>query len=526
MIPRWYQDETVDAIDEVLVNEPGEHPVAAVPTGGGKTLIIGMLIDRLLSKQPLDNILVLSHVEEILEQNYDALVDYYDGYDIGLYSAGLKSKTISKITVAGIQSVYRKPELFKMFDYIIIDEAHLITVQGDGMYRTFLKALAHCPYIGLTATPFRLGHGYIYEGEGAIFTKLAYDLTSKENFNRLVKEGFLSRVISKTTKLKMDTDGIKHRAKEFAQDELSAKFDREEITRAAIYEILHFGKKYKKWLLFAIDIDHAENIARILREEGIETACVHSKMEGDRKEVISDIKKGKYRATVNVNVLTTGFDVPDIDFIALLRPTESPVVYVQSVGRGLRIAPGKDHCLVLDFAGNVARLGPINEVHVTQKDKTDGNGDPILKVCPDCGCYQPGAVRVCDICGHEFEFVQKITMTASTAEIVAEDVEEIEEWVKVSNVNYSIHNKAGSPSSLKVTYRVGLNSFSEWIAYDYKGYAKHKAHSWVRFRLPSDYSMPADVSELYKASSYLMKPTEILVNLSKKFPDIKDSRFA
>ena len=112
----------------------------------------------------------------------------------------------------------------------------------------------------------------------------------------------------------------------------------------------------------------------------------------------------------------------------MLRPTKSPVIYIQSTGRGGRIADGKDHCLVLDFAGNTTRLGPINDVQIEQKKPGKGGGVPIVKVCPDCGVYLAPAVRICDVCDHEFVFGQKITMEASTAEIVADDAP-LEEWV-------------------------------------------------------------------------------------------------
>ncbi len=495
--------------------------MVAIPTGGGKTFIICKLIDKLLSYDPTWNILVLSHVEEILEQDYGSISSYYDGINIGLYSAGLKSKTIQKITIAGIQSAYRKPDLFKQFNFVIIDEAHLITIKTNGMYRKFLGELNGANYIGLTATPFRLGHGYIHEGEGALFTKLVYDLTSTENFNRLVSDGYISKIICKGTELRFDSEDIKTVAGDFVNKQLSDKFDRESITNKAVNEIIRYGKNYKKWLVFAIDIKHAEHISGKLSENGIATICVHSKMETDRKRAIKDIKNGKYRAVITVNVLTIGLDVPDIDLIAMLRPTQSPIVYVQSVGRGMRIASGKDHCLVLDFADNVARLGPINNVIVKKRGDKKRKGEPITKECPECGVIYAISVKVCDICGHKFKFKEKISPNAKNACIVQEEKNSTK-WIDVKSVTYSIHSKKGSPSSLRVTYKVGLNSFSEWICYDHKGFPGYKANGWVKFRLPKGIAMPKDVTELYKISDLLSKPRRILIDTSTKYPEIKD----
>lgn len=521
MKPRWYQEEAATKLARVALHNKNAKPVAAIPTGAGKTLIICLTIDKILSEYPKGNIVVLSHVEEILSQNHKALSDYYEDFEIGLYSAGLKSRTITKITVAGIQSIYKKADLFDVDKtFIIVDEAHLVTIKGTGMYRTFLESFKNRPIVGLTATHYRLGHGYIHEGKGAIFNTLAYDLTSMDNFNRLIDEGYLSKVISKGTYLRMNADNIKMRGGDFISDALASAFDKDEITVAAVDEIIQFGKNYKKWLIFAIDIGHAEHINAHLNKSGIPSICVHSKMTGDRKIAIDKFKSGEFRAIVNVNVLTTGFDVPDIDLIGMLRPTASPVIHSQTIGRGLRVSPGKDHCLVLDFAGNTERLGPINNVRIEPKRKGSG-GDPIIKECPECGVYHPPAVRECDVCGHIFEFKTKLQVTASREKITIEK-DDLRKWLQVSDTSYSIHQKKGKPSSLRVTYKCGLVSYSEWVSFEHEGYAKHKANNWVKFRLGY---LPDNLASLYKKADGLKKPKRICVDISEKFPKIDDYLF-
>lgn len=410
--PRYYQTECAQALFDAIEKDSNCHPVGAIPTGAGKTMVMCELIDRYMSKHPFAGTLVLSHVKEILEQNHNALVDHFGGYGTALYSAGLHSRDVGKITVAGIQSVYNRPELFDYADVglVIIDECHLVNTKQQGMYRTFLSEMREANYVGLSATPFRTGYGYIHVGEDALFNKLAYNMCDINGFNKLIEDGYLCRLISKGTEMKLKTDGLKTRMNDYITKEMSQRFDRMTITDRAVDEIIRFGEKYKKWLVFAIDINHAEHIAEAFRKRDVPTGCVHSKMDGDRDYDISRFKSGEYRCLVNVDILTTGFDAPDIDLIAMLRPTQSPVLHIQSLGRGMRIAPNKDHCLVLDFAGNVARLGPINDVQIDQVKPGTGVGGARMKECPECLGYLPISARECEWCGYKYPVKEKITL--------------------------------------------------------------------------------------------------------------------
>jgi DNA repair protein RadD len=519
---RWYQEEAPTALIQGIETSPDVHPIAVVPTGAGKTIIACELVNQYLSIHPDKDVLILSHVEEILEQNWNALNNYF-GYEVGLYSAGLGSRTIKKITVAGIQSVYRKAKSFQKVGLVIVDECHLVTTRGEGMYRSFLKALPNAQYAGLTATHFRLGHGYIHEGDGALFNEKVYDLSSVENFNRLVSEGFLSKLISKATENELDVDGLKTRMGDYITDEMSKKFDTKEITSKAVEEIIRYGQNYKKWLVFAIDIEHAEHIQAEFAKQGYNLACVHSKMESDRKEIIKAMKtSNEYRGVVNVNVLTTGFDVPDIDLIAILRPTQSPVIHVQTVGRGLRVAPNKDHCLVLDFAGNTERLGPINDVLVKKPGKGKKKEGAPVKKCPVCKVYCHPKTKVCDVCGHEFKFKVKLRGHSTTAAIVKPNTID---WVDIDRVKYSRHEKPGKPTSLKVTYDCGGTYFAEWICIDHGGYPGDKARKWVARRLPEGTAAPSNLDELLEVAHLLKVPSRVFLDTTSRFPLILQSEF-
>ncbi len=532
---RWYQDEATTATMDALEADGECHPIVVAPTGSGKTVMICDFIDKYLTKKPTGRILILSHVKEILEQDFEALTLWFPDEQIGLYSSGLKSRDrSSKITVAGIQSIYKKAFAFINVDIVIIDECHLVTIKQSGMYRKFLKVLK-ANYVGFTATHFRLGHGYIHKGEGALFNKISYDLSQPDVFNKLVEEKYLTRLITKATVLKMDTRLLKLRGGDFIPKELSTRFDRQAITEKAVNEIIEFGENYKKWLVFAIDIDHAEHITDTFKKKGIEAQVVHSKMRGNRDEVVWDFRTGRFRCIVNVDILTTGLDVPDIDLIAMLRPTHSPVIHVQTIGRGLRTAEGKSHCLVLDFAGNTQRLGPINDVIVKTPDSSGGGSGQIVKECPDCQALHPPKVKICDVCGHEFKFKTNLRESAGIEDVVRKVTKSpealttqeggITRWHNIDSVNYSLHHKVGKPTSLKVTYRAGLQSFSEYVAYDHSGWAGDKARHWARYRAPEGMPMPKSVFELFEWSEWLKRPTEIRTNFNDQFPQVKDCRF-
>jgi DNA repair protein RadD len=548
---RWYQEESVDACFNDLIEKQDCHPLIVAPTGTGKTAIMSKLIDRILSHDVLSNILILSHDKRILEQNHESLENYFEGIEIGLYSTGLNRKEINKITVAGIQSMYRKIKPFSHFNYVIIDEAHKINNEEKGMYRKFLDKI-EARYIGLTATHFRTGQGYLHTGENALFNHISYDMSSPEIFNRIIDEGFLCPLYSKNTALKLNVEELKKRvAGDFSDKEMSEKFDRESITQAAIIESTYYGKKYKHWLCFAIDINHCDNITRMLCEAGVPAVSIHSAAE-DVDKKIEDYKKGVYKCAVNVNMLTTGFDFPAIDFIIDLRPTQSPIIHIQGKGRGLRplyksspfgcsneerkqlLDDGpKPHCLVLDFAGNTKRLGPINHVMIRDKTKSkDGKGEAVTKVCPDCDFINHGAAKNCVNCNHEFKFLEKLTLEASTADIIERNDKKEnkmkkaeKQWLDVSSVSYELKNRYNKPNCVLVKYRCGMRNFKDFVFLDDKGYALYKAKHWVAFRWNSKNKKPISSLELVQNSRMLKTPIQILVDPLDRYNKALDYRF-
>ena len=240
-------------------------------------------------------------------------------------------------------------------------------------------------------------------------------------------------------------------------------------------------------------------------------------MEQDRDTVISNYKQGLYKCIVNVNVLTTGFDEPSIDLIALLRPTKSPVLHVQTVGRGSRISDGKDHCAILDFGGNTKRLGPINNIVIRVPRKGEGTGEPITKTCPQCDAIHHTAVRICKWCGHEFLFKHNIEDSYGVEVVSREKAV----WKKVDNVSYRIWQRPGKPDALEVTYFCGLNRYRDFVWLDSHGYAKYKAIHWVEYRGVNAQT----VQEAFALKDQLKTPSRIQVDTRGKYPIINDYSF-
>ncbi|QDB70837.1 putative DNA repair helicase [Pseudomonas virus PBPA162] len=498
---RSYQQECIETLWDYF-RKNGGNPVCALPTGTGKSVVIAGFIKSVLDQFPNQRIMVLTHVKELVEQNHAKLISIWPTAPAGVYSAGLKRRdTLNNIIFGGVASVAKKGHLFGHVDLIIIDECHLVSPSDMTMYRKLIDLLTQVnPYlkvIGFTATPWRLGHGRITEGEGSVFTDVCFDITTVAAFNRLIAEGYLCPLVPRPTNVKLNLDGVNMRGGEFIPKELQAAVDIEVVTRAALNECMQYHGVRKKWLIFASGVNHAINIKDILHEFGLEGAVVHSKMTEEERDLhITNFKAGKYTFLVNNNILTTGFDDPEIDMIVILRPTASSVLWVQMLGRGTRPHPSKTNCLVLDFARNGKRLGPINDPLIPRKPGKGGAGGAPVKECPVCGNDVHASLRFCDSflppefvvkCTHEFEFKVKLVGEASEDEIVRGDLPVVEDF-KVDNVTYMLHKKADKPDSVKVTYfctdaNTGKSRmFQEFVCLEHQGRAAGAAKRWVAAR--------------------------------------------
>jgi DNA repair protein RadD len=482
---RPYQQEAIDAVLNYWANGGG-NPLVDLATGTGKSMVIAELTKGLLRQYPHLRVLMLVHVRELVEQNFRALLRVWPDAPIGLYSAGLgKRDAHHRITFASVQSVFRKAQALGRRDLVLIDEAHLVPSAGNGMYQRLLSDLrAATPDLrvaGFTATPYRLDTGRLDDGSDRLFDQTVYSYGISQG----IDDGYLSPLVSKAGLSEVDVSNVAKRGGEFVPGALEAAAD--SITAEAVSELVRFGQDRRSWLVFCSGVGNAARTRDAIRAHGISCEMVSGETPlGERDMILRRFKAGEIRALTNAQVLTTGFDAPAVDLVAMLRPTLSTSLYVQIVGRGTRLAPGKDNCLVLDFAGNVRRHGPVDAVSVlpkSAKGKDEGKVEVAsvkAKECPECQNLAHLSATSCRVCGHEWpreekprhEAVAEGEIGILSTETVAPQMVPVVDW------RFDRHEKLGSPDSVRVTYLAGLNSYFEWIAFEHGGYARQKACQW------------------------------------------------
>ena len=478
---RDYQRAAIDGLYQYWADGRGENPLIVAPTGSGKSLIIASLVMDACSYLGT-RILMLTHVKELLEQNAQELLKLYPTANFGFYSASIGQKRLDKqITFAGIQSIWEKaPLMIPAPDLVLIDEAHMLPKKTTTRYGKFIADLKLCnpmvKIVGLTATPYRLDSGYLHKGSDAIFDGIAYDIP----VGMLMDQGYLSTVISKGGAKKIDLTNVHMRGGEYIEAELASAASDPELVRATVAEIADLGADRKAWLIFASGVDHAGLLAQGFADLGVKAEVVTG-ADGmaDRDAKINAFKRGELKCLINVNVLTTGFNVPAVDLVALVRATASTGLYVQMVGRGTRTSPGKENCLILDYGDNVARHGFIDQVQVSKKPQGDGGGDAPVKECPSCQTMCHAAVRACPDCGYEFPAPEaNHGSKAYGGAMLSSQV--VAEWWDVDSVDYVNWKKEGKPDSIRVTYHCGLQSVSEWLCPDHGGYAASRYHARMK----------------------------------------------
>lgn len=481
VVLRPYQQAAVDAV-YTWFESHDTNPLLVLPTGSGKSICAAAFIHSVVTQFPSERILILTHVRELIAQNHAALLRAWPGAVAGICSAGIGRKEFdARILFAGIQTVHKKAERIGWTDLVVIDEAHLCGTDDMGMYRRFLGDLSSMnpkmKVIGLTATPYRTDSGRLDKGPGKLFGGIAYEC----DLVQLIEDGYLSRVISRGTKATIDTSEVHKRGGEFIAGELEMAAMLGDLVPQAAQEILSRAEGRKSLLLFCCGIAHAQAMAERMNALGVPCECVFGNTpKEERDEILDRFKRGELRAISNFGVLTTGFDAPNVDLIALLRPTCSPGLYVQMVGRGLRIAPGKADCLVLDFGQNVLRHGPLDHVQPTEKDGSEAPGEAPMKECPECMLLVAISARECPECGYAFPppLATKHDPTPDERLEILRGKAAIVRW-DVQRVDYREHHKKDKPTSLRVDYHCGFHqTVSEWVCFEHEGYARKKAEQW------------------------------------------------
>lgn len=522
--PRQYQVDAVESVFNYWANNENKgNPVVVMPVGSGKTLTMAHFVKTCYQKfgQYMSKVLIVTHVKELIEQDYEGLVEYWPGCDVGIYSASLRSKqTQNKVICCGVQSIAKVYKEFGKVNCVIIDECHLVPVKQETTYRRLISGLKEVnpklKVVGFTGTPYRLDCGYITDN--GIFDDITYNMCTVEAFEWLIDNHYLCDAIPRQPTYQIDVSDVKTRGGEFIEKDLQLAVDKDEITQKALTEAIVLAKERKHWLVFCTGVEHANHVSDFLNAHGVPTTVISGDLDiTTRTERIADYKAGKYRCVANVNVLSTGFNYPDIDCLIMLRPTQSVSLYIQACGRGIRYSPNKENCLILDFAGNVQRLGCINDPlkpkPKSEKKRGEGLGQAPVKVCPKCHTYAPASAKVCPCCDYEFPTETKLTAHASLQEIIKKRSKETEKIFDVSRVTYAkINTKNGM--QVLVTYFSGVQKVAQdWINLESQTpFVKTNALNWVKYRNLTDYT-PKNAQELLVMGlqGKMKEPTRISV---------------
>ncbi len=516
---RPYQRGAKDAVYRHL-RERDDNPCIEIPTAGGKTPIIASIcIDTV--QQWGGRALILTHRRELLEHHaehlFEAAPELRD--QVGIYSAGLNRRDTNKpIILAGIQSAYQRAGAFGPFDLVIVDEAHMIPPGGDGMYHTFLGAARlrnpRVRVIGFTATPYRLDGGPLC-GPSNILNHICYRVGVRD----LIAQSYLCPLRSKAGAVRADTSRLHVRAGDFVAYETEALMNSDELVASACAEIVDQTDDRHSVLVFAAGIDHGNHIAEELHaRHGVPVATIYGETPSDeRNQVLANFRDGELKYLVNVDVLTTGFDAPNIDCVVLLRPTMSPGLYYQMVGRGFRLCEGKSDCLVLDFGGNVLRHGPVDAIEAPRpRSQREREAAPPARECPECRTLMHAGCRSCPECGYVFPVNEgaRHDATASTAGLLSGDVATVQRAVQ--SVSYSVHTKRkappDAPKSMRITYHFNLlEQQHEWVCFEHSGYARYLAEAWWRRR--SELPVPETAEEAVRLAEggTLLEPAAVVV---------------
>lgn len=524
---RPYQSRVLDDLWRWFEAHGDGDPIVEACVGAGKSVLIAEVCRRAIAQFAGTRILMLVHTKELIEQNLAKLLQIWSDAPVGVYSASVGARQLGRaVTYATIGSVAKRAHQLGHVDILLVDECHLVGPGESTMYRRLIgKLRRYCPamrVIGWTGTAFR-GDG-VWLTQHGLFSHVAARVTMGE----LLEAGYLAPLVTAQPGTRIDTSGVKLVAGEYNIGQLAKASDKAELVRAACAELVRLAAERRRWLVFAVTVAHAEHVAAELRDAHAVACAVVSAdtPKSEREQTISDFRGGRLRALVNVAVLTTGFDVPELDCIALLRATRSPVLYVQIAGRGMRTAPGKADCLWLDFTDTTATLGPVDAVKGRAKPPpAEGAVAPPFKTCDACGNPNPTAALACSACGRAFPPPERVNHEAR-ADTTAAVLSTGPQWHSITRVGYVRHaGRGGKPNSLRVDYWSGWRRVaSEWVCIEHAGYARARACAWWDRR--GAQPTPTSVDEAFERRTELREAGRIALRMAGKYPEVVGVEFA
>lgn len=523
---RTYQQTAIDCAWQWMRTNAG-NPAIVIPTGGGKSPVMGAMARQVAEAG--GRVGIVAHIAELVSQNHDKLRAIWPEARAGIYAASMRRRDrFEPILFMQIQSVAKRAAQLGRFDLLLIDEAHRVPLKGDGLY---LQFIAECRrwnpdlrVVGLTATPYRLqGAAVPVCGPDNVLQAIAYEARIGE----LIEQGYLSKLTSRAGSARADLSGVHTRGGEYIESELAHAVDRPELVEAACDEIVAHAAGRRALIVFAVTVAHAEHVCAALKVRGVATGIVHgAQATGERNATISQFQRGALRALVNVNVLSEGFDAPHIDCVAMLRPTKSPGLYYQQVGRGLRLAPGKTDCLVLDFAGNTLEHGPVDAIRVSAPRRPGQAGEVqtgAAKECPECHAVIPAGCATCPECDHQFPAREVIHSATPVGAAILSSEQVVARWHDVQRVTYAEHTGKSGVPTLQVTYWCGLLTFREWVCIEHTSFARAKAVTWWAKRHAGP--CPRTVADAVQIADTIKTPARILVSEANKYPEITNASF-
>ena len=556
---REYQRDAIRALFDWWRERKGEHPLIVLPTGAGKTYTVVALLRQLVADYAGLRVLILAHRRELLTQFEASIYDLWPLAPVGVYCATLGRRELCPVTIASRDSISRNPQCLGRFDVVVVDEAHNIdTTREETGYRRIIAALRalnpNLTLVGLTATPFRDTSGFIY-GDGHLFAGVAHQVRLKW----MIDNGHLVRPVSKQVAASIDTSGLRKMAGDFNRKQLDERASHLETVRDCLDEwertaIAAQGRQ--STLFFAVSVKHGRMISDELAARGYNVPLVTGETpKVERDNILADFAARELRGVVNVGVMTEGTDIPCIDVIALLRPTKSLKLFIQMVGRGLRLYPEKNDCLLLDFGGNLQRFGPVDiaepETRKRSDDRTKDCPDcgsivgyykrkcpdcayefapPLHKVCPECGEENAPGRRECIACGYEWPI--DLDATASTDAAFSSDIRPRIEAFDVANVLVSLaQSKKTGREYLRITYVIDvLNRYYKNLMVGFGGYAGRKATDELRALMgPNvDFGIPETPGEAVNLhrDGWLLRPvSRIHVDTNSKYNEITNVEF-
>jgi DNA repair protein RadD len=435
---RPYQHDAISILWQFIAQTNVDSGLVVLPTASGKTIVFAEFIRQLLAAKPDFRVLVLAHTQEIVAQNAEKLLMLWPEAPVGIYCAGLKQRHIRQITSASRDSIVNEIGEEPYWDLVIIDEAHLIPPAEVARYQQILSTIklhtGQYKLLGFTATPFRTKTGLIYgAGAGALFQQRLF----YRRIDQLICSGYLCpiRAIKTPANAIADTHNVRYNKDDFLKQDL------EQVTaiRSLVANIISDWQQktagHLPTVFFASSVTQALLFEQLLTEQGFAYPVISAQTaKTDRKQWLAQFEQGLLNGLINVSTLTTGWDCPRMACIVLARPTRSPGLFLQIVGRGLRLHRSKTETLLLDYGGNLERFGPIERVRPLSESPDPRRQRNFVTTCPccdtivsvyqlechhctevlhadddafasclDCGAYNDIYAAACDVCGEEMK---------------------------------------------------------------------------------------------------------------------------